>query len=247
MITDPMFYLVAIVALLIIGISIGGLAGGIGMVGVPLISLTIEPFRAAAIILPILIVMDAFALKTYWRKWDYDNLRHLIPGAILGTIFGTLTFRYFSADNLRVLVGVMALFFSLNWMLRKANTQAKPASFARGTFWGALSGFTSFGIHAGGPPMQVYLLSQKMNKTSFQSTMIAFFFLVNWFKVGPYMYLGQLGTENLMTSLILVPLAPVGIAMGAYLHDRINPETFYKVIYGSLLLVGMKLIADGLF
>ncbi len=245
MITDPVFYLVATLALLIIGIAKGGLAGGIGMVGVPLISLSVAPFRAAAIVLPILMVMDAFALRAYWRRWDPINLAYMIPGAILGTVIGSLTFRYLSAENLRVLIGSIAVIYSLNWLLRRGTTPAKSASLIRGSLWGTLSGFTSFGIHAGGPPVHIYLLSQQMDKTRFQATTVAFFFLVNWFKLGPYIYLGQFDTGNLITSLLLAPLAPIGITLGAYLHKRINPAVFYKVVYVSLLLIGAKLIIDG--
>jgi hypothetical protein len=85
MIDDPRFYATAVVAVLILGIAKGGLAGGIGLVAVPLMSLTIEPARAAAILLPILMLMDVTALRPWWGKWDGHNLRTTAPGAVLGT------------------------------------------------------------------------------------------------------------------------------------------------------------------
>lgn len=249
MLTEPFFYLVAIPALLIVGIAKGGLGGGIGMLGVPLMALAIDPVRAAAIMLPILLLMDAFALRKWWGRWDLPNLRVVMPGAILGIIVGTFTFRFLSEDAIRVLIGLIAVGFVGNHflgVLRGAGPiAARPPRPVAGTFWGALAGFTSFGVHAGGPPINVYLLRQGLDKGAFQATSVAFFTLVNWVKVAPYAWLGQFEVDNLATSAVLAPLAPVGIALGAWLHHRINEVHFFRFIYASLLLVGVRLIWVG--
>ena len=116
-IEDPAFYAVAIVAVLILGIAKGGLAGGIGLVAVPLMSLAVEPARAAAILLPILMLMDVTALRSYWQRWDARSLATTAPGAVLGTAIGLLTFDRLSPSALRILVGTIALVFALRWWL----------------------------------------------------------------------------------------------------------------------------------
>ena len=245
-IDDPWFYVTAIVAVLLLGIAKGGLAGGIGLVAVPLMSLTVEPARAAAILLPILMLMDLIALRPWWGQWDSINLRTMAPGAVLGTAIGFATFGLLSPDALRVMVGTIALVYSLRWWLVRDSGPPRTASYARGTLWSALAGFTSFSVHAGGPPLHVYLLSQRLDKAVFQATTVAFFFGVNWLKLGPYAWLGQLDGSNLAVSLVLAPLAPIGIALGTSLHHRINDQVFYRVIYASLVVLGIKLIRDGL-
>ena len=152
-----------------------------------------------------------------------------------------------SNDAMRLLVGAMALAIAIAWYIGPTQSAAKSASMLRGTFWSTLSGFTSFGIHAGGPPIQAYLLSQQLDKSLFQATTVAFFFVVNWLKLPAYAWLGQLDTTNLTTSLILAPLAPLGIWIGRVAHDRIDESAFYHVVYGSLIVIGAKLIYDGLF
>ena len=112
--------------------------------------------------------------------------------------------------------------------------------------WSTLAGFTSFSVHAGGPPLHIYLLSQQLDKTTFQATTVAFFFGINWLKIGPYAWLGQLDGSNLATSLVLAPLAPIGILLGARLHHRIDEMAFFRVVYASLVVLGLKLIHDGL-
>jgi hypothetical protein len=246
MIDDPWFYATAVMAVLILGIAKGGLAGGIGLVAVPLMSLTIEPARAAAILLPILMLMDMAALRSYWGQWDRRSLVTMVPGAGIGTVIGFATFEFLSPDDLKVMVGVIAFVFALRWWLIRTQGPPREASLRRGTLWSTLAGFTSFSVHAGGPPLHIYLLSQRLDKTTFQATTVAFFFGVNWLKIGPYFWLGQLDGSNLATSLVLVPLAPIGIMLGARLHHRIDETVFFRVVYASLLILGIRLIYDGL-
>ena len=245
LISDPWFYACATVAVLVLGIAKGGLAGGIGLVAVPLLSLSVEPAQAAAILLPILMLMDAFALRPWWGKWDRWNLVTTAPGALLGTAAGWALFGLLSNDALRILVGGIALAYALRWWLGSDDGPVRRAGWARGTLWSGLAGFTSFSVHAGGPPLHVYLLSQRLDKTTFQATTVAFFFAINWLKLGPYAWLGQLDATNLATSAVLAPLAPVGIAAGAWLHHRIDELVFFRIVYVSLIALGTKLIWDG--
>jgi hypothetical protein len=245
-IDDPWFYATAVAAVLLLGIAKGGLAGGIGLVAVPLMSLTIEPARAAAILLPILMLMDATALRPWWGKWDGHSLRTTAPGAVLGTLVGLASFGLLSPDSLRVMVGSIALVFALRWWLVRDSGPPRAASYVRGAFWSTLAGFTSFSVHAGGPPLHIYLLSQRLDKSTFQATTVAFFSAVNWLKLGPYAWLGQLDGSNLATSLLLAPLAPVGIVLGTWLHHRIDEKIFFRIVYASLIVLGLKLIQDGL-
>jgi uncharacterized membrane protein YfcA len=235
-----------VLAVLILGLAKGGLAGGIGLIAVPLMSLNVDPARAAAILLPILMLMDVTALRAWWGQWDRRNLLTTAPGAVLGTALGFATFELLTPADLRVMVGGITLVFALRWWVTRSPGPAREASLGRGTFWSTIAGFTSFSVHAGGPPLHIYLLSQQIDKTTFQATTVAFFFGVNWLKIGPYAWLGQLDGSNLLTSLVLAPLAPVGILLGARLHHRIDEKVFFRIVYGSLVVLGAKLIHDGL-
>ncbi len=244
MILDPCFYVAASVAVLIAGIAKGGLGGGIAVVGVPLMAMVVSPGQAAAVLLPILMVMDALALRAYWGAWDRPNLRILLPAALAGTVLGFITFDVLSDDGLRALVAVVALTYAIRYFVRRGPTVERPPSTLAGVVWGALAGFTSFSVHAGGPPLQAYLLPQQMHRTTFQAPSVGFFFVVNWSKVVPYAWLGQWTPDNLLTSLVLLPLAPLGIWIGRRIHLRVKDQLFFRVVHGSLLLIGVKLLYD---
>lgn len=246
MITEPLFYLVAIPAVLITGISKGGF-GGLALFAVPLLSLVIPPVQAAGIMLPILLAMDASSVYTYRSSWDKRNLLILLPPAIIGIGIATLTASYVKDDHVRLIVGVIAVLFSLHyWFKGGASAEKKTPSKPFGLLMGSLSGYSSFVAHAGGPAFQLFVLPQKLDRKLYAGTAVMFFAALNAIKLIPYTFLGLLDTTNLSTSLLLIPLAPLGIFLGFWINQRVSNELFYKIIYSAIFLVGLKLIVQGL-
>ncbi|MCZ6499916.1 MAG: sulfite exporter TauE/SafE family protein, partial [Gammaproteobacteria bacterium] len=129
MIDDPWFYFAAIPAVLMFGISKGGFGGGLGAIAVPLMALVVSPVQAAAILLPILCLMDVVAVWVYRRRWVWPELRILVPASLLGIGTGTLMFEYMSAAIIRLILCVVAISFTLNhWFhLTPRGNQERPA------------------------------------------------------------------------------------------------------------------------
>lgn len=246
MITDPIFYLVAIPALLITGASKGGLGGGLGILAVPLIAMTVSTTRTTGILLPVLCLMDGLGFWIYRGTWDFKNLRVLVPSAFIGMTAGALGFHFFNEEAIRLTIGAIAVIFALHhWYGAGAKRVPHRPGNARGILWGAVSGFTSFVAHAGTPPLQVYLLPQQMDQARYVGTAVAYFAVINYVKLVPYWWLGQLTPGNLATSLVLSPLAPLGIALGVYLNRRLDPVVFYRVCYLLIFSSGAKLLLEG--
>jgi hypothetical protein len=245
MITDPLFYVCAIPAVLLYGIAKGGFGGNIAILSVPLMALVMSPQQAAAILLPILIAMDIMALRTFRGRWDRANLRIILPASLVGVLLGGLMFRVLEEAHIQLMIGAIALIFTLNIWLRPSDPPPQEASRLRGSFWGMVAGFTSFGIHAGGPPINVYLLPQKLDKTLLMGTIAVFFAVVNLAKLPAYIYLGQFDKTNLLTALVLLPLAPIGVRMGFWLLQRSNEKLIYQLCYIFLFLTGGRLLYQG--
>lgn len=249
MLSDPLFYSVAIPAVLLFGIAKGGFGGGLGVASVPLMSLVMSPVQAAGILLPILCLMDLISLWAYRGKWIWPELRSLVPASLIGIGIGTLSFGFLSANTVKLIVGLVALLFIAHyWFIhrhRNENTQ-NPISMSYGVLGGAAAGFTSFIAHAGGPPISMYLLRRPLNRTEFVATTVVFFAVVNYVKLVPYGWLGQLSSDNLYASLILAPLAPIGVGLGVWLHKRVSDRIFFRFVYFMLFIVALKLISDGL-
>jgi len=252
MMTDPFFYAAAIPAVIMVGLSKGGFGGAMALLGVPLMALAVSPVQAAAILLPILIVMDIVSLWTWRSQKDNRTLTIMVPGALIGITLGWATAAWVTVPMIRLVVGAVALWFVWRYLVQRIATartggeeKPLPHNTAKGMFWGTLAGFTSFVSHAGGPPYQIYALPLRQDPKTYTGTSVRFFAIINAIKLVPYFALGQFDSTNLSTSLVLAPLAPVATLAGAFIVRRMKPDIFYPFMYFMVLLAALKLIWDG--
>lgn len=246
MITDPFFYAVALPAVLLLGISKSGFGAGFGSLAVPMMALAVAVPQAAAILMPVLLVMDVLGMAAFRKDFDLRLLRFLLPWGLLGIVIGALLFRLLDAHLVAGLVGVFTLLFLAQRLLfpPRADSVAPPRWV--GALLTATSGFTSFIAHAGGPPINAYVIPMRLSPVRFTATMAFFFFVINLAKWIPYGWLGLLDTRNMLTSLVLLPVAPIGVWVGVRLARRIQPGLFYRLVYLGMFLTGCKLVWDAL-
>jgi uncharacterized membrane protein YfcA len=245
-ITDPAFYAVAVPAVLLVGVSKSGLGGGFGALGVPLMALALPVPQAAAIMLPLLLVMDGLGLAALLRHYDRRLIRLLLPAGLLGTVIGTLLFGWLSAKTVAGLVGGLTLSFLALRLFFPVRADAPPPPRWLGFLLGTVSGFTSFVAHAGSPPIAFYVLPLRLAPIVFTATMAVFFTAVNLSKWVPYAWLGLIDMRNMTTSLALLPLVPLGVWVGVRFVRRVSPVLFYRLFNVGMLLTGLKLLWDGL-
>ena len=247
MIIDPLFYLAVVPALILVGLAKGGFCGPLSMLGVPIAALVISPVQAAAILLPILVCMDIVGLMAYRGKANWPMLREILPFAFLGVFLGWLLADQVSDDVIRLLVGLVALAFVADYSWRKfTNRQIRARGTVSAALCGTTSGFTSFIAHAGNPPYQIHALPLGMDPIRFAATSVHYFTIVNLVKLIPYFALGQFNSDNLSTTLVLLPIAPVSILIGVYLVKRVSQTTFYSLTYAAMLIIALKLCWDSL-
>jgi hypothetical protein len=245
-ITDPAFYAVAVPAVLLVGISKSGFGAGFGALGVPLMALAVPVPQAAAIMLPLLLIMDAIGLRALWRERDAPLLRLLLPAGLTGTVIGTLLFGLLSAKAVAAIVGAITLAFLAVRTVFPPKADAPKPSPAAGFFFGAVSGFTSFVAHAGSPPIGFYMLPLKLSPVRFTATLAVFFAVINVSKLVPYAALGLIDWTNMATAAVLAPVAPLGVLIGVRVVRHIPPTLFYRLFSIGMLLTGLKLLYDGL-
>ncbi len=248
LITDPLFYALAIPAFLLTGMSKGGFASGAGNLTVPLLSLVVPAPQAAGIALPMLCAMDLSGLRAMWGRWSTREMRAMLPGAMVGITLGGLAFGVMPERLVKALIGLLILAFLARTLWQKTRPVAPPKaqpSRVRGGFWGMCSGFTSTIAHAGGPPAAIYLYPLGLERQQLMATTIVFFGIMNWLKLIPYFFVGQLNATNLTTALVLLPLAPVGVYFGIWLSRRIDDRVYYRLLYTLLAITGAKLLVDG--
>lgn len=245
MITEWAFYLTAIPAVLIYGIGKGGLGGALGVIAVPLMTMTVSPLKAAAILLPILCVMDIFAVKQHYLNMDRAVVKRMLPGALLGVAIAGLFLSVTPVGVLKVLIGGLSLLFCFQYMLKRESAGRKPGRLSA-WLWSFLSGFSSTAIHAGGGPASIYLLPLRLEKVTLIATMAVLFGILNLVKLLPFALLGEFNQTNLLTALVLMPLAPVGVKVGVWMLHRVSQRWVYRLCYLFLLISGIRLFVDGI-
>jgi uncharacterized protein len=245
-ILDPLFYALAIPAVVALGLSKGGFAGA-GQMATPMLALAMPPLEAAAILLPIMMAQDAAALWVYRKDWNGRILATTLPGALVGVGAAWILASYISDAGVRVFIGVTTIMFVLyHWIGPRIARDVGEPALAGGMLAGGMSGFTSTLCQAGGPPFQMYVLSRKLPKMTFVGTTAFFFATVNALKVVPYFALGQFSSKGLGTSLVLLPLAMATNMLGFWVV-RITPqELFYKITMVLMFVISIELVRSGM-
>ena len=241
------FYAAAAPAVILVGLSKGGFAG-LSLISLPLLTLVAPPIRAAAIMLPILIVQDMVSVWAYRGDFDRRIVAILLAGGVIGIALATAFAAHVSDAAVLLFVGVIAAGFVLySWFRRAVRGDAPqaPAPIMSGLFWGACCGFTSFIANAGAPPFQVYVLPLRLKPQTYAGVQTMVFAAVNLIKLAAFFALGQVSFANVALSAKLFPVAIVSTLAGVWLVRRVQTTVFYKIIYALTLALGLKLIFDG--
>jgi uncharacterized membrane protein YfcA len=246
---DLTFFLLAVPAVVFAGISKGGFGSGAAFAATPILALVVDPRLALGFMLPLLMLIDVATLRPYWRKWSWRDARLLMIGSLPGTALGVALYSVANADVFRFLIGAMAVGFVAFQLARARGLirgAERPAGTVAGFVAGIVAGFTSFVSHAGGPPVAMYLLSQRLTKTAFQATTVLVFFVVNITKAAPYAFLGIFTAETLWANVLLAPAALAGAWLGVKAHRIVPERVFFGITYVLLAITGTKLIWDAL-
>lgn len=243
--TDPLFYGIATLAIILVGLAKGGFAG-LGATAIPLLALVMDPVRAAAMLLPILLLQDVVSVWAFRKSYDRQTLLWMVPGSFVGVFLGWLLASSVSSDGVRAMVGVIAVAFGAYRLAGFQIKASRPLPQWLAAFWGMVSGFTSHIAHSGGPPFQIWALTRNFPHTVFIGTSAIFFAIVNWIKVPAYLALGQFTWDNLQLTLVLLPLALASTMAGVWLVKRMDPQRFYGIINALMIGVGLLLIGGTL-
>lgn len=246
MLTDPVFYLCAVPAVILVGLAKGGFTG-LGALGMPLMALGIDPVAGAAIMRPILIVQDVVGVAAFRKSWSASLLATMLPGAFLGIALAYLFAARVPSQGVLAVLGLIAIAFGALrlWAEHRGRVAAPSDAPAwMGSLFGLLAGFTSQIAHAGGPPFQIWAMRRGLSRDDFVGTSAIFFAVVNWAKVPVFAALGEFTRTNLLTAAALLPVAVLSSLAGVWLVRKVPVERLYRIIYALMIVTGPKLLLD---
>jgi uncharacterized membrane protein YfcA len=241
-------------SLFLIGMSKGGFP--VGAVALPILIL-VWPSQAEAarsaigFMLPMLCLMDLIALCFYWRQVLWGRLIYLMPATVLGVVVASYLFVSDSAmisisdTGLKLLIGLLGIIFVIYFAAKKwilQHVHVSHPTWGKGTVFGFGAGITSTLAHAAGPVMQMYLLPQQLEKKQFAGTSCAFFWILNLIKLIPFTMMGRIQADNLKLGAVLLPVIPLGVALGWWLTHKTEQKHYTILIYAVLLITSVTLI-----
>jgi len=165
MVLDLQTILVTLSGVFLIAFMKGAFGGGFAIIGIPLLSLSMTPLQAGALLAPLFIVMDLFALR-HWKPstWSKPDLAPLLPGLIAGIGIGYVLLSALDGRAVAIAMALITLAFAYIWFRSGGDTKARPRSTPRAVGAGLVSGITTMVAHSGGPPLAIYLLPLGLSK-----------------------------------------------------------------------------------
>ena len=225
----------------------GAFGGGFSIVGIPLLSIVMDPVTAGGLLAPLFIAMDLFALF-FWKPstWSKPDLALLLPGLVVGIACGYLVFRFLDHRAIAIVMAVTTLMFVGLWFIGGGKINIRPRSTPKAITAGFASGVTTMVAHSGGPPLAMYLLPLGLTKEIYAGTTSLFFTVGNATKAVPWLLLVKptIGVWELMAICLLA--IPAGVWLGWRLHGVLDQRQIYRTCYGLLIVTALKLLWDGI-
>lgn len=177
---------VAFAGVFLISFMRGAFGGGFAIIGIPLLSIVMDPVTAGGLLAPLFVAMDLYALR-YWKPstWSRPDLMLLVPGLVIGIGIGYLVFRVLDHRAVAILMAGVTLAFVGLWFFKGAEVTRQPRSRPKAIAAGFTSGITTMVAHSGGPPLGMYLLPLGLSKEIYAGTTSLFFTVGNATKLMP--------------------------------------------------------------
>ena len=237
-------WILAVVAALGVGIGKAGLSG-MSMFHVLVFAFLFGARASTGVVLPLLLVGDVAAVRTFHQHARWDYVRRMLPPACLGVVLAAWFMRDLDETLYRPIIGWVTLILSILQFVRMYRPGwIGNVPHARWFAWtmGILAGAATMLANAAGPVFAIYLIAVGLPKMEFVGTSAWFFFIINLFKVPFSIALGLIHGQTLMLNLILAPAVLVGVLTGRWLLQRIPQRLFEHMLLAFAVLAALRLI-----
>src|SRR5215212_1113667 len=239
---EPLGWVLAAIAALVVGISKAGI-GGLGMLAVVIFAHLMPAKQATGMVLPLLCFGDIVATISYRQHAKWQHIGRLFPWTAAGVVIGYFALDIVNERQAKLLIGGIILSLVGMHLIRRrvAGHEAEHGSWFAPTI-GVLAGFTTLVANAAGPLMAVYMLAMRLPKMDFVGTGAVFFLLLNFFKVPFMVHLGLINALSFSLNLWLAPIVLAGAWFGRKLVMKIEQRMFENIALALSLVAGLNLL-----
>lgn len=239
----PSYELLALMAgiIFLAYISFGISGAGASIISVPILS----QFFPLTFVVPVCLLLDFSASlgigTTFRQHVDQKELKILIPFAIIGTVIGITLLIHLPRQAALLLLGASILVYGLYSLRKRGEMPRLPQSWSVPA--GLVSGIMGALYGTGGPPYMMYLAGRIKDKAVFRATVSRMVTVGVGMRLIGFIVSGLLlRKELLLTAIIMLPLAFLGLFIGNKAHKLISREVIIRLISILLVISGTSLL-----
>ncbi len=242
------------IAIMSAALIVGGVVKVVVGLGLPIVTMAILlNFLPPLVVLGLLVA--PILVTNLWQALGSGNLmeplRRFWPMIVMALIFLFIGAELIVGMDTAVLFAVLGCFvvvFSATNLMKPRVHPLKPETEKwAGPLAGALGGLLGGITTIWGPPMMMYFMMLKLDKDTFVRTVGLAWFSLAIPLTFAYWRNGIFAGDVITLSFAACVPGMIGIRIGEVIRDKIDQETFRKVMLVILLIIGLNLIRRAVF
>lgn len=211
---------------------------GFSIMATPFLLLIFLPNEAIQINIVLSLIISASLIWKIRKDIEFNLLKRVIVGSIVGVPFGVIIFMTMDIDALKLGLGVLLLVLTVLLMF---NFKLKPTPL-RDLIVGCLSGVLTTSIGMPGPPLLLYFTGTATEKEKLRATTLAFYLFIYFISLLSQITFSGTNRTVWESSLIAIPIVFIGLFIGQMVFKRLNQRVFKVFTYVLLMGTGIYLL-----
>jgi hypothetical protein len=236
---------IALVVIVLATACIQSVVGfGFALLSVPVMMQVVGLHRAVIIASLIGTANNFYQYRDLRHDQDKTQVKRFLWTSFLGAPIGLVAFIYADQDLLKAFLGFGILLGVILLMRGKDLTHAHVS-----LDWsmGVLSGFLLTSTSTNGPPLVFALQARKSDPQVFRATLNMIFLVSGVYGLVLFAVFGEIAVNDLWVAAAMLPGMVIGVSIGKWIRNRVDPERFRFVVLVLLTVAGVNSVYAGLF
>ncbi|WP_404340959.1 sulfite exporter TauE/SafE family protein [Pseudoalteromonas mariniglutinosa] len=237
--------LFALGAAVIFAFAIEAMTGfGSIVIALTIAALFMDVQQAMMLLVPLnLLMTSVLAYKLREHIQVKVLVKQILPPMLFGTLVGAVLTPFIPAVITKLLFALLII-----WFAARAVWQVSPPVMKKAAQQSVIGGAgITHGLFASGGPLLVYAMARSgLDKAQFRATLLTIWLILNSLLTAWFLYSGQLEGQ-INDLLLLAPCVLIGALIGNYLHHKVDQAVFLKLVFITLLLLGVLLCLSALW